>query len=37
MSQATKTAGSILWLVIKIVIVVLLANSSQALFIYQNY
>ena len=32
-----KFAGQTLWLAVKIAIVLLLSNSGQAFFVYQNF
>jgi hypothetical protein len=36
-TRGMKTAASLLWLAIKIIVVMLLANSEAAQFVYQNF
>jgi hypothetical protein len=36
-SPGVRTTASLLWLAIKIIVVMLLANSEAAQFVYQNF
>ena len=36
-TKCAKTAASLLWLALKIIVVMLLANSEAAQFVYQNF
>jgi hypothetical protein len=37
LKNCLKTAASLLWLALKIIVVVLLANGEAAQFVYQNF
>jgi len=37
LTVGVRTAASLLWLALKIIVVVLLANSEAAQFVYQNF
>jgi hypothetical protein len=37
LTSSLKTTASLLWLALKIIVVVLLANGEAAQFVYQNF
>ena len=37
LNRGVRTAASLVWLALKMILVVLLANSEAAQFVYQNF
>jgi len=37
LTSCLRTAASLLWLALKVIVVVLLSNSEAAQFVYQNF